>query len=318
MGCLFRISLFAARPGLPLLPLGRAERRRQPRVQLVCRLERHPRPGVVFPFAVPRSQPLGLPRSRFSVALPLGINAAGPRWAMGRSYPNNWLPLPYFGLTLAGRTPGWYRNFRREAAYCGPAPAHGRPARLCESQEHYPPFMRNLPFGFGLRAPRVGRRPSAQTRRFYEPQKHSSFNYSNSARFVLGAPPRDPKASPDSAHSCWARQQFAASGEQQRAPTSCSPPRGVTTNCAALRAARAQSIHRPVFRFRAARSEGGPKAQRAGPAVLRTAKAQPHTPPEEQAQPKARPSSRPCVRLTAAPLALRRVFARLRDSSTFG
>ena len=43
---------------------------------------------------------------------------------------------------------------------------------------------------FGLRAPRVGRKPSAQARRFYEPQKHSSFNYSNSARFVLGAPPR--------------------------------------------------------------------------------------------------------------------------------
>ncbi|WP_297832907.1 hypothetical protein, partial [uncultured Rikenella sp.] len=30
-------------------------------------------------------------------------------------------------------------------------------------------------------------------------------------------------------------------------------------------------------------------------------------PPEEQAQPKARPSSPPCVSLTAAPLALRRV-----------
>ncbi len=40
--------------------------------------------------------------------------------------------------------------------------------------------------------------------------------------------------------------------------------------------------------------------------------------PEEQLQPKARPSSPPRVRFTAAPLALRRFFARLRDSFYFG
>ncbi len=52
-----------------------------------------------------------------------------------------------------------------------------RTARLCESQEHSP--FTALSFGFGLRAPRVGRRPSAQARRFYEPQKHSPFNRPN-------------------------------------------------------------------------------------------------------------------------------------------
>ncbi len=81
-------------------------------------------------------------------------------------------------------------------------------------------------------------------------------------------------------------------------------------------------IHRlNPFGVRAARSGGGPKAQRAGPAVLRTTKAQPTArpsaagkpqsvfPPEEQAQPKARPR----VSLTAAPLALRRVCRRPRQ-----
>ena len=58
---------------------------------------------------------------------------------------------------------------------------------------------------------------------------------------------------------------FAASGEQQRAPTSCSPPPAGAADCAAQRAASVQ------------------------------------------------PNSPPRVRLTAAPLSLRRLFARLRD-----
>ncbi|WP_300744563.1 hypothetical protein, partial [uncultured Rikenella sp.] len=41
-------------------------------------------------------------------------------------------------------------------------------------------------------------------------------------------------------------------------------------------------------------------------------------PEEQQAQPKAEPSSLPRISLTAAPLALRRIFARLRDSFYFG
>ena len=68
----------------------------------------------------------------------------------------------------------------------------------------------------------------------------------------------------------------------QRAPTSCSPPHRVAANCATQRAARAQ-----------------PSA---------AGKPQSAFPPEEQAQPNAKPSSLPRVRLTAAPLSLRRVL----------
>ncbi len=40
------------------------------------------------------------------------------------------------------------------------------------------PKVQSNSVGFGLRAPRVGRRPSAQARRFYEPQKQSPFTAS--------------------------------------------------------------------------------------------------------------------------------------------
>ncbi len=46
--------------------------------------------------------------------------------------------------------------------------------------------------GFGLRAPRVGRRPSAQARRFYEPQKHHPIHH-QSAEFVFGRSQRRTK-----------------------------------------------------------------------------------------------------------------------------
>ncbi len=159
----------------------------------------------------------------------------------------------------------------------------------------------------------------------------------------------------------------------QRAPSSCSPPRGVAANCAARRAARARPTARPNPRLNSRRfvlgapplaplkrrprrgrrfwesryslspqsfpqsapilwgsgcgvRPGHRRCPAAGPAALRAAKAQPmiqpqskpHArlgaagkpfsvfPPEEQAQPKVRPSSRPCVSPTAAPLSLRR------------
>ena len=69
----------------------------------------------------------------------------------------------------------------------------------------------------------------------------------------------------------------------------------------------------------------GRTAQRASPAVLRTAKArptarpsaarkpQPVFAPEEQSRPKAQPNSPPRVRLTAAPLSLRHVCRRPRQ-----
>ena len=78
--------------------------------------------------------------------------------------------LIHYLLSKASRTPGRNGNSRRGGACCGP-PEGVRSARLCESQEqsiHSPPMT----IRFGLRAPGVGRRPSAHARRFYEPQKH--------------------------------------------------------------------------------------------------------------------------------------------------
>ena len=86
----------------------------------------------------------------------------------------------------------------------------------------------------------------------------------------------------------------------QRAPSSCSPPRGVAANCAAQRAAEARPKARPK-----ARPNSPPKSQ---PSAVR--KSWPIFAPEEQTQPKAQPNSPPRVRLTAAPLSLRRVCRR--------
>ena len=194
-----------------------------------------------------------------------------------------------------------------------------KPARLEEPQK-LGPFgfgLSSNSVGFGLRAPGVGRRPSAQARRLYEPHKQRLFLSSsalspdrdeacgaqsnvscgpprweasgphapkgrksnnaqstakNSAQFCRVLPRR---ASP---HRCLRAlrsgslypnkrpailrialitldlQQFAASGEQQRAPTSCSPPQGVAANCAALRAARAQPQSKPHTQPSAAQS----------------------------------------------------------------
>ncbi len=49
-----------------------------------------------------------------------------------------------------------------------------RPARPKGSQKQQPIHLLNS-FVFGPRAPGVGQRPSAQARRFYEPQKHAPF-----------------------------------------------------------------------------------------------------------------------------------------------
>ena len=99
---------------------------------------------------------------RFSVALPLGINAACPRRAMGWNYPNNWQPLPHLhscdSQSRAGRSlpqrrpatnvagapqastlnihsrrkwvgrPGGTATFDAQAACCGPSVGR-RPAR---------------------------------------------------------------------------------------------------------------------------------------------------------------------------------------------
>jgi len=99
--------------------------------------------------------------------------------------------------------------------------------------------------------------------------------------------------------------------EAQRAPT-CSPPRGVAANCATLRVAEAISHSPPhsakfvlgappTRRYSVALAEDGGSKNRAN-----------------RSRPKTQPNSPPRVRLTAAPLSLRRSFARLRDSTIFG
>ena len=93
---------------------------------------------------------------------------------------------------------------------------------------------------------RVAGRPWAGVRpaRFFKPQLQRPILYcSSSAR-----PPRVAKASPSPrtaiphgiALFALDLQQFAASGEQQRAPTSCSPPPAGAADCATQRVAGAQ------------------------------------------------------------------------------
>ena len=80
----------------------------------------------------------------------------------------------------------------------------GRPTRLTM------PF----PVRFGLRAPGVGRSPSAQARRFYEPQKHNPFNRPHSARCVLGRSQRrtNIKAEAASKRRCASPPRLGAAG----------------------------------------------------------------------------------------------------------
>ncbi len=86
--------------------------------------------------------------------------------------------------------------------------------------------------------------------------------------------------------------------EAQRAPTSCSPPRGGAANCATQRVARAMPKARPK-----ARPNLSPKFQ---PHARPDAAQKPIAvfEPKELSQPQAQPNSPPRVRLTAAPLSL--------------
>ncbi len=122
-------------------------------------------------------------------------------------------------------------SFRRVGALAATGPATRWIAKAMPKAR---PKVQSNSVGFGLRAPGVGRRPSAQARRFYEPQKHGPF--------VLSAP--------------------------------------------------------PTRRYSVALAEDGDSVRNR---AIRS-------------QPKARPKALPRVRLTAAPLPLRRVFARLGKS----
>ncbi len=98
--------------------------------------------------------------------------------------------------------------------------------------------------------------------------------------------------------------------EVQRAPSSCSPPRGVAANCAARRAARATPFTAQGCRVRPRRAPHAPLKRR--PCRGRRPKGRKST---AQSPAQTKPQALPRVRLTAAPLSLRRVFARLRDST---
>ncbi len=148
--------------------------------------------------------------------------------------------------------------------------------------------------GFGLRAPRVGRRPSAQARRFEEPQKHHPIHH-QSAEFIFGRSQR--------------RTNIKAEAASKR--RCASPPHPGAAG-------------RPLtWRLRYSLSTQSKDQSTITSTAQFTAPAKPQTrpgtagkpvtvfPPEERAQPKARPSSLPCVRLIAAPLSLRRICRRL-------
>ncbi len=216
--------------------------------------------------------------------------------------------LIHYLLSKASRTPGRNGNSRRGAACCGP-PEGVRPARLCESQEqsiHSPPMT----IRFGLRAPGVGRRPSAQARRFYEPQKHGpkhnqklAPNLSGSAcrplpraASPLGEQAGDPKGSQEFSpiHRLnFAR--FATSGE-------CNELRRVAVRRAGWR--RTARLKEP--------QKLGPKQSPNPSPTLSPARRENRLrfSRPKQTQPQARPSFPPRVRLTAAPLALRRTCRR--------
>ena len=129
--------------------------------------------------------------------MPLGINAASPRWSKGRK------STAYSSLLSCSPPPvsATSSDELQSAAWGGGelrglksrrSPAHFR-AR--QHPIHRPRFAR-----FGLRAPRVGQRPSAHARRFEEPQKHvqqlGPTRRENRSRFSRLKNKHSPKHSP--------------------------------------------------------------------------------------------------------------------------
>ena len=96
--------------------------------------------------------------------------------------------------------------------------------------------------------------------------KATTHSPSQNVGFVLGTPPRAANASllprtaiPQGIALFALSFSGSPTAEEQRAPTSCSPPRGVAANCAAQRAARARPKSEPYAPPVAARK---PKARR--------------------------------------------------------
>ena len=198
---------------------------RQRRISLERRGPSHPRHTFALHHPRITAPQFDLSSYRFSVALPLGINAACPRWAKGRVYPKNKDSLYpvcvycYCGSkNRAGQTPPprEARNTpltRRELPFLpGARPKKAiphsppnlssstccgvRPARFFKSQAFAPRFSVSVCALQGW-ANGPARRPGGSTSRKNTATSHS-------ATFVLGAPPRaaDASLSPRTAIPC--------------------------------------------------------------------------------------------------------------------
>ena len=157
-----------------------------------------------------------------------------------------WLSLSYFGLTLAGRTPGRCRNSRRASGVLRASAAGGFGPRDPLGRKNSATSTALFWFRAAASGPGIKDAPP-QARRFYEP------HYSLSVQAV-------------EAYGVWGR------GWQQK--TLCVPPRSEASARAALRAAGARlqkSVQTTAkgstqfFQFRAAHSPGRLKAQRVSP-----------------------------------------------------
>ena len=157
-----------------------------------------------------------------------------------------WLSLSYFGLTLAGRTPGRCRNSRRASGVLRASAAGGFGPRDPLGRKNSATSTALFWFRAAASGPGIKDAPP-QARRFYEP------HYSLSVQAV-------------EAYGVWGR------GWQQK--TLCVPPRSQASARAALRAAGARlqkSVQTTAkgstqfFQFRAAHSPGRLKAQRVSP-----------------------------------------------------
>ena len=146
------------------------------------------------------------------------------------------------------RPPERYSNSRRASGVLRTArgqAAGPRDPKSRRSKAYSPPVYHHILSDSACRpTPLSGFAAGRQGRRFGEPQEHSPF--------VLG---RATRSQPIAVR----RQR-----QMQRAPTSCSPPRGVAANCPALRATRATPFTAQGCRVRPRRAP--PRAADASPA----------------------------------------------------